>query len=71
MQVTALTEWLASPETRALVKLLERRRAAVVGPFLAGTEVSLIAQGRAMAFNEIANLLNLSDHKVRDILEGK
>jgi hypothetical protein len=70
MQEQALTEWLASPGTQTLVRFLRRRKAPVVGVFLAGQVVEPIAQGRAAAYHELEVLLTKPADEVRTILEG-
>lgn len=70
MQDAPLTEWINSPQTKALQDYLHRRVRAVTAIFLAGEPVSPTAQGRAAAFNEIATLLKQSPEKLREILKG-
>lgn len=68
MREIALTEWLVSPETQALVSYLRRRKAGVLGTFLAGTPVDPVAQGRAAAYNELETLLTSPPEEVGKIL---
>lgn len=70
MQAAAWTEWLNSPETRALVAYLHRRRTPVVDSFLAGEPVPQVRQGRATAYQEIVTILTKPVDEVRTILGG-
>ena len=71
MQEQAWTEWLASPETQALMRYLHRRKAGVLGTFLAGEPVPAVQQGRGVAYHEIESLLIKPADEVRKILESK
>ena len=70
MQEQALTEWLVSPETQALVRYLRRRKMPAVDSFLAGQAVEPVTQGRAAAFYEVERLLSKPADEVRKVLEG-
>jgi hypothetical protein len=71
MQEQVLTEWLASPETQTLVKYLHRRKAQVVGPFLAGQVVDPVVQGRAVALHELSTLLAKPAEEVMRVFKGE
>ena len=70
MSALALTEWLNSPETRALVTYLKFRQAAQVAAFLKGQPVELITQGQAAGYNEIERLLKQSPEEINRIFEN-
>ena len=70
MRELPLTEWLNSPETQMLLRYLRQRKGHQLAIFLAGEEVPPIHQGRAVAYNEIENLLSKPADEVRKILEG-
>ena len=69
MQVPNLAAWLHSPETRALLAYLVRRRQQVVAQFLSGQPADPVTQGRAAALHEIAELLTQPADKVKEVLE--
>lgn len=74
MRELALTEWLSSQETKALLSYLRRRTKTVTAAFLAGAPVDQVSQGRAAAFNEICALLELPSQlafqKLRDTVQN-
>lgn len=67
MQEVALTEWLTSPETRALVLYLRQRQAAAVEKFLAAQPVEPLSQGKAAGLHEIEKLLLSPSDIIRDV----
>lgn len=69
MQVAALTEWLNSPETRALVALLRVQRGAVMQTFLQGQPVDPVRQGRAAALHDLMAALAMPADEVKRIFE--
>lgn len=64
MQTASLAEWLDLPETKALLVYLRFRKAVTTTAFLAGQPVDQMAQGRAVAFNEIGKLLTGPTDKI-------
>ena len=64
MQTASLTEWLNSPETKALVTYLKFRQAAPTAEFLQGLPVNPIAQGKTAGLNEIERLLTEPAEKI-------
>ena len=69
MQETTLTEWLNRPETRTLVVLLRKTKAATVQGFLAGQPVDPVMQGRAAALHDLEVLLASGADKVKSVFE--
>lgn len=70
MREQAWTEWLASPETRALLAYLRRRRDPVVALLFSGAEVPPVTQGRAVAYHELEGILTKAADEVDKILGG-
>jgi hypothetical protein len=70
MQDAPLTEWINSPQTKALRDYLHQRARPVIAMFLAGESVPPATQGRAAAFNEIAMLLRQPPEKLREIFRS-
>ena len=69
MRIPALTEWINSPETRALVAYLRNRQAPTVHRFRLGQPVDPLAQGRAAALYEIERLLSMPSDEARQVIE--
>ena len=70
MQTASLTEWLNSPETRALVTYLRFRRAPGLAMFLQGLQVAPEIQARSAGANEILRLLREPPEHIADIFEN-
>ena len=69
MSEMALTEWLRSNQTRAVLAYLQGRQAVTLRAFLAGHPVDPVKQGQAAAFHEIEQLLSAPVDTVREELE--
>lgn len=67
MQEVALTEWLNSPGTKALLAYLHRRQVATLQLFLVGETVHPVRQGRVAALHELERLLTSPVDNVRKI----
>ena len=70
MQTASLTEWLSSPETKALVMYLKFRQAPTVADFLQGREVQPITQGKAAGLNEVERLLRKTPEEIAEVFEN-
>lgn len=70
MQTASLTEWLNSPETRALVTYLKFRRGPGVAVFLRGDQVDPAMQARSVGCDEIIQLLSQPPEKIIEALEN-
>lgn len=70
MLTLQLTEWLGSPETKALRLCLRQRQAATLQTFLAGHLVTPAEQGRAAAFHELETLLAKPADKVQEVFDA-
>jgi hypothetical protein len=69
MREQALTEWLNSQETQALIHYLRRRRAPIVNQFLAGMQITQMSQGRAQALYELETLFARPAEEIHAVLK--
>ena len=70
MQTASLTEWLSSPETRALVVYLKFRQMGAVADFLRPAEVNPLIQGKAAGCNEIERLLKKTPEEIIEVFDN-
>lgn len=70
VQAASLTEWLDSPETRALVTYLRFRREPGMAMFLQGLPVPPEMQARSAGANEIIKLLRQPPEKIVEVFEN-
>lgn len=69
MQTASLTEWLNSPETRALMACLKHRRDQGVAIFLQGLPVPPETQGKSAGCDEILRLLTKTPEEIAKIFD--